>query len=76
MTNPHLLTPIYKKQMDPHFAGNKYYLAAFRGAQFFLTRRKFRRASEAETYASRIHARWIRLYDAAIVAMSVPEPTA
>jgi hypothetical protein len=66
MMNPHLLEPKYKKFLSPQFAGGKVY-APFVGRP---TRAVFRRASVAETYAQRIHARWCRLYDAAILAMS------
>lgn len=67
MVNPRLLTPAYKKILSPHFGGGKFY-QPFLGKR---TRRAFFRASEAEAYAKRCQARWIRLYDAAIAAMVV-----
>jgi len=63
MINPRTLVPTYKKFFWPSFAGGKYY----RGLLNHLTRRQFRRASEALAYAERCHKRWLRLYDAALV---------
>ena len=65
MFNPHLVEPKYKKWRDPSFASGKIYLPFLHKP----TRRVFGRASEAERYAQRIHARWCRLYDAVINAM-------
>lgn len=67
MTNPHLITPRYLRVNDVRFAGGHFY----RPLVGHLTRRVFRRASEAERYAMNVHARWCRLYDAAVLAMVV-----
>lgn len=63
MINPRRLTATYKRVNDPRFAGGRYY-------QPFLhkrTCRTFRRASEALAYVERLQARWIRLYDVAMI---------
>jgi hypothetical protein len=65
MINPHQIEPKYKRVNNPRFAGGHYYMPLVG----HFTRRSFRRASEAETYAKRVHARWCRLYDAAVVEM-------
>ena len=65
MINPKMLVPRYVKKFSPRFGGGKTYIA-FIGKP--LGRYPFRRASEALAYAERIHARWCRLYDAAILA--------
>lgn len=75
MINPNRFEPKYKKSLSPRFAGGKMYVP-FIGKPLG---RQFRRASEAEAYAKRIHARWCRLYNAAVLALAeVPaqEPTA
>ena len=75
MTNPHLLKTAVKREHDPRFAGGKYYLPVLHGHGYArAARRLFKRASEAESYASRLRDRWVRLYDAAVAAML--EPTA
>ena len=77
MRNPYLLDARYKKQYYPQFAGGKYYVALLSGDGYTrLARRIFKRASEAEAYAIRLRGRWMRLYDAAVAAMSTREPTA
>lgn len=69
MINPKVLSPTFKKIPSPHFGGGKYY-QPFIGKR---TRLAFKRASEAETYAKRVYARWVRLYDAAVIALTVAE---
>ena len=63
MINPHLYEPMYKRVESQRFAGAKHYQPIVA----IFTRRTFRRASEAKEYAERVHARWCRLYEAAIV---------
>jgi len=69
MINPNMFAPKSKRWDDPHFAGGKIYFALLAGPVVLRARRIFKRASEAETYAARLKERWIRLYDAAVVAM-------
>ena len=70
MRNPYLLDAKYKRWRDPRFFGVKYYLAVISGDGYAkASRRIFKRASEAEAYAIRLRARWMRLYDAAVMAM-------
>jgi len=58
----------YKRQNYPQFAGGKYYIAVLAGDGFVKhAARIFKRASEAEAYAIRLRARWMRLYDAAVL---------
>ncbi len=65
MLNPHMFEPKFRKWADPRFAGGKMYFPIISR----MTRISFKRASEAERYAARVHARWCRLYDAAVLAM-------
>lgn len=70
MRNPYLLDAKYKKWNNPTFAGGKVYMPILSGGGWSRAcRRVFKRASEAETYAIRVRDRWMRLYDAAVVAM-------
>jgi hypothetical protein len=72
MKNPYLMDAKAKRQNNPRFAGGKYYLALLSGDGYVKhAARIFKRSSEAEEYAIRLRARWMRLYDAAVVAMSV-----
>lgn len=74
MRNPYLLDAKWKKWNKPQFAGGKIYLAVLTGeGGAFRARRIFKRASEAEVYAVRLRNRWMRLYDAAVSAMSRPQ---
>lgn len=68
--NPHQYQPRYIRINDPRFAGGHNYAPVVG----FPLRKRFRRASEAESYAKRHYARWCRLYDAALVAMMNPSP--
>jgi hypothetical protein len=77
MINPHLITPKYKRVNSFQFAGGHKYFPLLN----HFTRRSFRRASEAKEYAERVHARWCRLYLAAVWLefsksgqMASPEP--
>lgn len=77
MINPHKLNARHIKQHHPRFAGGKFYLALLSGAGYAKTAaRIFKRASEAEEYAVRLRDRWVRLYDAAVLAMSRPQEPA
>jgi hypothetical protein len=70
MINPQLLGTKTKRWNDPRFAGGKYYLAVLAGEGFVkAAHRIFKRASDAEAYAVRLRLRWMRLYDAAVLAM-------
>ena len=64
MINPHRYEPKYTVRRTSRYAVREY--VPLVGIQ---TRRFFRRASEAQEYAVKVHARWCRLYDAAIAAM-------
>jgi len=75
MINPHLLTPDSKRWNNPRFAGGKLYFAVLKGGIIVRARRLFKRGAEAEGYASRLKARWIRLYDTAVAAMVNVEPS-
>ena len=63
MINPHRFEPKYTVRRASRFTVREY--VPLVGIQ---TRRFFRRASEALRYAERVHARWCRLYDAAVAA--------
>ena len=65
MLNPKQLVVGRKKIIHPD--GTKAYLFGFSG--FRAGRRIFKTASEAMQYGVRFKARWIRLYDAAMLAM-------
>ena len=74
MINPHLLQPMYKPWRGSRW-DHKEYIPVLSGAGYTrATHRTFKRATEAKDYAIRIQSRWVRLYDAAIVAMVVPVP--
>ncbi len=64
--NPHLIQPTTYKRVNMRFAGGKVYHARF---SHLISRRYFKRQSEAEAYGSSLHARWIRLYDLKLAAM-------
>lgn len=75
MINPHMLKTTSKRQNSPMFAGGKYYLPVIHGSGYVrATRRTFKRASEALSYADRARERWGRLHDAASVRMLEPSP--
>lgn len=70
LINPHVLRPLSKRWNTPRFAGGKYYFAVLAGSGgAYRARAVFRRATEAEGYATRLLLRWMRLYDAAIAQM-------
>ena len=65
LINPHLIKPVRQRIDNPHFSGGKrYYILFFP----LVTLRSFRTATEADAYGARVHARWCRLYDAAIAS--------
>jgi len=79
MINPKKLVATTKKWRDVRFAGGKMYMPVLSGNGWArASRRLFKRASEALSYAERIKSRWERLYDAALLNMAPPpqEPTA
>ena len=72
MRNPYLLDAKVKRWNNPRFAGGKVYMPMLVGDGFAKpTRRMFKRASEAEAYAIRARARWMRLYDAEVARLDV-----
>ena len=72
--NPHLFKPAYKRWKNLRAAGGKMYIPILSGPATFRTRLVFKRAGDAQAYASRLLARWIRLYNAAIVATAIEQP--
>lgn len=68
MQNPRLLEVGYKKDKLP------FRMKTYRPVVGRIARGVFRTASEAQHRAVEIFARWCRLYDAAVVAMSNPSP--
>jgi hypothetical protein len=77
MINPRLFKPSYRK-FAPMYRPKVYFSTlALQGNHYPLkTSKPFKRASDALDYSHKVLNRWCRLYDAAIVAMSTPEPTA
>ena len=64
MNNPRQFEPKYQRLSSPRLPGEKVYRPTVgRG-----TRMVFRRATMALAYARRVHARWCRLYDAAVAS--------
>jgi len=82
MINPRLFKPASRKvkfmhrpkwyQSDLELQGVMYPL---RGDYLINPDGKFKTAGAAFRRAERVYARWCRLYDAAVVAMSAQEPT-
>lgn len=77
MVNPKYFTPSYR---EVNFKDRpvKFYLATLKlqGVHYQIAKTKtFKTAKKARKYALRFYLRWIRLYNAAIVAMSMQEPT-
>ena len=72
LINPNLLEVEILKARGPHLPGGKVYVPKL-GRQ---VRRWFKTRTEAEDYIKPVHARWRRLYNFAIVAMSKQEATA
>ena len=66
MINPHLLKPEMLKQKDARLPGGKLYIPRL----WRPMRHYFKRRSEAETYMEKVHVRWCRLYDAAILMIT------
>lgn len=73
--NPHTQTPTYKRWNNPAFAGGKFYLAVLLPSEM-RARRIFKRASEAEKYAVKLHAAACRLYDERQSSLAEPAATA
>ena len=68
MINPTIVEASYVLIKRP---AGKFYLAIWRmDGQQFVSRKVFRRATEALGYAQRVLDRWKRLYDVAIVKMA------
>lgn len=65
MLNPHLYTPAYFRGGTNY---RKVYWGAFRGLR--ALRRPWLTATKALAYSRRVHARWCRLYKAAIERMA------
>lgn len=73
MINPHKLVAKVKRWNSPEFAGGKVYLPILSGNGYAKASRKiFKRASEAQEHANKLLERWMRLYDAAVIATSQP----
>jgi len=70
LVNPRLIKPDYDKHVDPRQPGKKVYQAVIgRPSRVGL----FKTATYALGYAQRVHARWCRLYDVAVLALSAVE---
>lgn len=67
MINPRLLRASRVKILEDRFSGKHLYRGYLGGR--VVNHWPFRRASEAQAYTERLLARWIRLYDAAVIAM-------
>ena len=77
MINPKYFRPSYR---EVNFKDRpvRFYLATLemQGVHYQVAKKKtFKTAKKARKYALRVYLRWMRLYKAAIVAMSTPEPT-
>lgn len=69
--NPHIENPTYKRWNHPTFSGGKFYLAVWLPSGM-RARRIFKRATEAEKYARKLHATACRLYDQHICSPGGP----
>lgn len=70
LINPRLIKPYYDKHVDPRQPGKKVYQAVIgRPSRVGL----FKTATYALGYAERVHVRWCRLYDVAVLALSAVE---
>jgi len=79
MINPHLFRPAYKKFAPMHRPKRYQAVIAFRerafGEAHYICRAPnspdgmFKTATEAALRAQSVHARWVRLYNAAVLAM-------
>jgi len=69
LINPRRLVVGYRKEEAFPFR-----MKAYRAVVGRVARGRFRTATEALRRAVEVYARWCRLYDAAIVAMSNPSP--
>lgn len=69
MINPKLIIT-WSQKFVRRSRGEKFYRAGFEAGSFTkFSRRQFKTATDAETYATAVVARWLRLYDAAILSM-------
>lgn len=70
MLNPNELV-VSKQVIKNKASGEKAYCAVFTipSFGFDFSKKIFRTASEALEYGQKVKARWMRLYDAAIIAM-------
>ena len=75
LTNPRKVQMWHQKYIN-RARGQKVYRAGFEmpGGSAKFSLKYFRTASEAEGYGLRVILRWMRLYDAALLAMVGDEP--
>jgi hypothetical protein len=66
LIDPRQLWATHKRRPDNGFAVRKSFYAVMIGQQVYRARRTFLSSYDATAYAERLHARWIRLYEAAI----------
>jgi hypothetical protein len=74
MINPNLIRAGYVKIRGSNYGIKEYRPAFSRYKQAFYAHRVFKRAEDAMNYANRTKDRWIRLYDAAILAKMGEQP--
>jgi hypothetical protein len=75
MINPRKVQTWHQRFFD-RACGRKIYRTGFQlGQMDRFSRKTSRTATEAEEYGARVIVRWVRLYDAAVVAMINKEPT-
>lgn len=68
MLNPNLFTPGYRRAAGRY---TKFYFGiAFNRDAILPMRRKFRTAVEALDYARKVHARYCRMYEKALLVMA------
>lgn len=77
MINPNQLV-VWKQKFLDRAHGKKYYRAGFdlQSGYSNFSRRVFGTATEAMDYGKRVKARWIRLYNAAVLAMMTTQEPA
>lgn len=74
LINPRRIKTFHQR-FDSRARGEKFYRTAFElGGYTKFSARKFKTATAALDYATRVILRWMRLYDAAVVEMTSASP--